>query len=323
MSHKTEIAQARSAAPSSTADYFLCGWRMRSVVPLPEALIWTADDRPPDVTVRFGAMPDLLEPIWTSAPVQMGRDGACRLEFAGIGRFHVAEGREVIVEPSGSLDTPEFRATLLGPILGTLCHQRGLFPLHAACIRIGDGAVAIAGRTGSGKSTLAAAMVRRGHALVADDLCVIDLTTAEGPRVVPSFPRLKLWDDALAALDISADGIPRASSGKQKYHFFQAGAFDPSPVGLRGIYLLDRSIAPEQQDIVTDSRAAAAAMLSREIYRRPIGFHLGHKVALLADALRIAAMIPVFRLPVRSDLSQLGSIAARLEAHVTSLRGIS
>src|SRR5207237_7475894 len=117
-------------------------------------------------------MPTLLEPVWKSAPVQMGRDGACRLEFEYIGHFHVAGGCDVIVEPRGPLDTPEFRATLLGPVLGTLCHQHGRFPLHAACIRIGDRAIALSGHTGVGKSTLAAALVRRGHPLVADDVCV-------------------------------------------------------------------------------------------------------------------------------------------------------
>jgi hypothetical protein len=193
--------------------------------------------------------------------------------------------------------------------------------LHAACVRIGSGAVALTGRTGAGKSTLAAALVRRGHALVADDVCVIDAAASNGPRVLPSFPRLKLWNDTLQALDISTDGMLRADSGKRKFHFYQRGSFELSPVKLSGVYVLNRSLMSDQQDVATESRADAAMTLSREIYRRPIGFHLGRKAALLTEALHMASVVPVFRFLVQPDLSLLDRTAARIEAHFVSLRG--
>jgi HPr Serine kinase C-terminal domain len=318
VSGNAAITPARADAWSGAGDYFLCGWRVRSAVPLPEAIPWTGDNRSPDVTFRFGSAPALLDPVGKAGLVQVGRDGACHLEIQNTGRFLVADGRDVIIEPGGHLDTPEARAWLLGPVLGILCHQRGLFPLHAACVRIGDGAIALSGRTGTGKSTLAAALVHRGHALVADDVCVIEPAAPDGPRVRPSFPRLKLWHDALQALDISSDEVAR--SGQRKYHFCQPGSFDPSPIALRAIYLLDRTAAPDPNDIQSQSGTDAVTILSKEIYRRPIGFHLGHKVALLADALRVASVVPVFRMPVRSDLSQLDAIAARVETHFASLK---
>jgi hypothetical protein len=303
------------------SDYFLCGWRVRSAIELPEAMPWAGDDRSPDVTVRFGAAPALGNPVLRgSEPVQVGADGTCRLAIKDVACFLVIAGSEVIVEPRGDLDAPEFRGWLLGAVLGMLCHQRGLFPLHAACIRVGDQAVALCGRTGAGKSTLAAALVRRGHALIADDVCVIDEEAPEGPVVLPSFPRLKLWEDTLQALDIPTDGMARAASGKRKFHFCQAGSFNPSPVRLGAIYRLDRSMVEHQQDILSESGAVAVVTLSREIYRRPIGFSLGRKVALLAGALRIASTVPVFRLPLRPDLSQIAATAARVEAHFASLQ---
>ncbi len=301
---------------SGTDDYVLCGWRVRSAVPLPDAMRWTGDDRPPDVTIRVGSAPALLDPVLHgTGPVQVGRDGLCRLGIDHVACFLVRNGREVVVEPRGDIGTPEFRSWLLGAVLGMLCHQRRLFPLHAACVRFGDGAVALAGRTGAGKSSLAAALVRRGHGLVADDVCVIDPATHDEPRVLPSFPRVKLWEDVLQALDISVDGMPRAKSGKRKFHFCQPARFDPSPARLEAIYLLDRSTAPEHEEIRPVTGAPAAKLLSNEIYRRPIGFHLGRKVALLAEALRIAAAVPVFRLPVPPDLSQLDMVAACVEVH--------
>lgn len=319
MRGETANMRPPQAAQSPASDRVLCGWRVRSAVPLPEAMPWSGDHRAPDVTIVFGAMPALLEPIQKSTPVQMGHDGACRLEFENSGRFHVVDGREVIVEPRGPFDTPEFRALLLGPVLGTLCHQRGLFPLHAACVRIGGDAVALMGRSGAGKSTLAAALACRGHPLVADDVCVIDLAAPDAPRVLPSFPRLKLWDDALQALDIGMENIPRSGAGKRKFHYYQPGRFDPSPVGLRGICLLDPAMPAAEQAILPVGGPDAAALLSKDIYRRWIGFHLGRKTALLAEALRIAAAVPIFRLAARPDLSQLDAIATRVEAHFAAL----
>jgi len=303
----------RATTRSERGDHVICGWRVRSALSLPDAMPWTGDDRSPDLTIRFGSAPALIDPVLHgTGPVQVGRDGVCRLGIDHVAYFLVRGGREVIVEPRGDISTPEFRSWLLGAVLGMLCHQRGLFPLHAACVRVGDGAVALAGRTGAGKSTMAAALVRRGHGLIADDVCVIDPAAAGDPRVLPSFPRLKLWEDALQALDISVDGMPRANSGKRKFHFCQPGSFDPSPIPLRAICLLVRS---EQEDIAPVVGADAARLLSIEIYRRPIGFHLGRKVALLSDALHIAAAVPLFRLPVRAGLTQLDAMAARVEAH--------
>jgi hypothetical protein len=311
-------ALTSAARPADTTDFALCGWRVRSAVPLPEVLPWTGGDREPDINIRFGPVPDVLDPVGQGAPAKVARDGTCRLEFANIGCFQVFGGCEVTVEPYGSIHAPEFHATLLGPVLGVLTFQRNLFPLHAACVRIGAGAVALTGPMGAGKSTLAAALARRGHPLIADDVCVIDPATGDRATVLPSFPRLKLWDDAVQALQMCADDMPRAGSGKRKYHFYQPGTFDASPIELRQVYLLDRSTAGASQDLIPEYGASAAATFSKEIYRRPIGYWLGRKAALLADALRLASHVPVFRVSAVSDLGQLGALAAQIEAHVLS-----
>jgi hypothetical protein len=309
---------ARPALPPDMTDFALCGWRVRSAVPLPEVLPWTGDDRAPDINIRFGPVPTLVDAVGHGAPAKVARDGTCRLEFANIGCFQVVAGREVTVESYGRVDVPEFHAALLGPVLGVLSFQRNLFPLHAACVRIGGGAIAFTGRAGAGKSTMAAALVRRGHALVADDVCVIDAAGGDAPFVLPSFPRLKLWDDALEALQVGAGDLPRARSGKRKYHFYQPGTFDASPVELRQVYLLERSRTGDRHAIIPEYGAEAAAVFSNEIYRRPTGYWLGRKAALLAGALRLAAHVPVFRVLGRPELEQLGALAAQIEAHVLS-----
>ena len=308
------------AAPGETSarDYLLCGWRVRSTLALPEAMPWTGDERPPDVCVRFGSVPDLPNPV-TLGQIQVGEDGSGRIGVKGIADFFVREGREVIVEPHKDPAAPDFRAWLLGPILGILCHQRGIFPLHASCVAIGGAAAAFTGRSGAGKSTLAACLVRRGHGLVADDVCAISGAASDAPIVLPSFPRLKLWEDSLDALQQPTDEMTRAPVGKNKFEFHQPHRFHASPIGLRAIYLLSPAGAPGGEEIRQIDRAEVFPILSNDIYRRQAGFHLGRKTALLTEVMRMASTVPMFRLPVDRDFAQLDAVAARIEAHLASL----
>jgi hypothetical protein len=45
-------------------DRVLCGWRLRSDLPLPDFFPWVGDDRQPDVTVHLGQAAD-----WAATPV--------------------------------------------------------------------------------------------------------------------------------------------------------------------------------------------------------------------------------------------------------------
>jgi hypothetical protein len=118
---------------AGTADYLLCGWRVRSAVPLPEVMRWPGDDRAPDIAIRLGSAPPLRDQVGKGVgPVQVGRDGVCRLDIKNVATYLVAAGRDVVVEPRIGVDAPDLRNWLLGVALGMLCHLRGLFPLHAA-----------------------------------------------------------------------------------------------------------------------------------------------------------------------------------------------
>jgi hypothetical protein len=311
--HSTHLA---APSPEQAGDYVLCGWRVRSELMLPEARPWSGDDRLPDITIRFGPAPDVPNPIREGRPglARIGRGGDCSLEAADIARYRVTAGSEVVVEPHADADEVMLRAWLLGPVLGILCHQRGLFPLHASCVRFAGHAVALTGRPGAGKSTLAGALVQRGHGLVSDDVCAIDVAASGGPMVLPSFPRLKLWEDAMERLGIAADGVPRAPSDRPKFHFCQPGPFDPSPVRLRAIYLLDRMSRGGSDAIRSERGAHAAHALATEIFRPGIGFRLASKAAVLDAAMRIASAVPVMRVPLRADEEPLGATAARIEA---------
>ncbi|HLO78662.1 MAG TPA: serine kinase [Magnetospirillum sp.] len=292
-------------------DYLLCGWRVRSEVPLPEVCPWAGDDRQPDITVRLGCAPALDRPVDVSPYLQIGRDGDCRLSIETVGSFLVRHGREVVIEPAAASTAPEIRLLLLGTVLGLLSHQRGLCPLHASCVRVGDAALAFAGPSGAGKSTFATMLAQRGYALMADDVCVVDPHAAGGPVVLPAFPRVKLWQDSLDALSIGTAGLDRNRPSQRKYHYTltQPGGFAAEPVPLRAVYLLDDTRSPQAEEIEYASGFEAISLLSGQIFRRTAAATLGRERELFQAVSTLAATVKVGRLfrHKRMDRLDLGA----------------
>jgi len=185
--------------------YTYSGLRVISELQLPEWIPF-ADSFPrtePDVFIQVESRwPETPEPEQSWPLIDTDH---YRFAVPDVSRYLVRQGREILVVPAPGAGAREVRLFLLGSAWGALCYQRGLFPLHASMVRVGSGVVAFCGAPGAGKSTLAAWLASRGYRLVVDDLCRVDLSVPEPPRVWPSVPRLKLWRAALSALGWSAE----------------------------------------------------------------------------------------------------------------------
>lgn len=285
----------------SPYDYRLCGWRVRSDLQLPELPAWSGADMPADIVIEEGRVPDQLDPrAQEAAWLSVGDDGAVLLQIPDLVRILVRDGRCIRVQRLRAQDQG-WRLFLLGSALAYLCLQRGLFPLHAASLRIGGRTLAIAGHSGAGKSTLAAALVRRGHGLLSDDLTVLRGADGSGPiEVLPAFPRLKLWREAIDALQIPADGLSPVREGMEKYDLSPHVGFDPSAAALDGVLLL--SEAPEPS-LHRHGAAAALPQLHRYLSRPHAAQELGLRAAMFAQAAAISRTVPVWSLqrPRRFD----------------------
>jgi hypothetical protein len=120
-----------------------------------------------------------------------------RFRVQHVGSYWIRAGREIVVTPTPDAGMREVRLFLLGTAWAALCYQRGLLPLHASAVQVGDHAVAFCGATGTGKSTLAAWLSERGYSLISDDRCRFDISPQGQALVYPSARRSKLWRDAL------------------------------------------------------------------------------------------------------------------------------
>ncbi len=301
-------------------DMLLCGWRVRSALPLPELLPWQGDDRPVNVEIAVGGIPQPeAQPVFVLPHSRLWADGAFLLALDGVGRFWVQGGQRVKVEPAAGVDESELRAFLLGSVLGVLCHQRGLLPIHASAVRIGGRAILIAGNSGAGKSTLAAALGARGHALAADDVAAFD--PAQG-LLLPAFPNRKLATDVLEALALDHRGLVANRPGQPKFHVSAQAGFDPAPLPALAVYLLSTRKARQSDDIERADPALAIARLDRMVYRRAIGLHIQPRQALFHALSRLMQTATVHLLPrdeAKPTPERLDRLAERVETHARGL----
>lgn len=152
---------------------------------------------PPDVEVSYGAV------RWDAS----GGDQRIAGQFEDVARFEIIGGKKIIVEELREADEEAIRARLLGEIFATLLRQRGHLVLHACAVQGRGGAVCIIGESGWGKSTLAEAFHQRGYALLTDDVAAFEIEAGEAPRVVPSYPQIRLRDDSASFLAPGGDGL--------------------------------------------------------------------------------------------------------------------
>jgi hypothetical protein len=248
-------------------DYLVAGLSVRSEFPLPELLSHSLDSAKPDIEIRYGTVPDHLSGAVQPMPEAQITSDAVLLKIPSIGRFHIQSGKQILVQPDSDVQAADLRLFLLGSALGAIYFQRGDFPLHASVVVINDAAVAFSGDPGAGKSTLAAWLNEQGHPLLCDDVCVIRFTDGQRPMAYPAFPRLKLWTDALSALDIDPQGLQRDYSRADKYHLSASGKFAAEAKPLQHINFLkfvDDISVPRIEDV---NSAHAVPLLRDNTYR--------------------------------------------------------
>lgn len=171
----------------------------------------------PDVVISTGEFPDELpDPLGASAVHQVNAESLL-LRVAGVGRYLVRNGREIVVDPDESATPHDLRVYLLGTCMGALLHQRGFLVLHASGVTSHGGCLLFTGDSGAGKSTLLAEFLRRGHKMLVDDVCAIRFDSSGRPLVVPSYPRTRLWADAAERLSVDTSDLQRTKSSWDKF----------------------------------------------------------------------------------------------------------
>lgn len=297
--------------------YSAYGLTLQSELALPE--LRPIPPAEPDVTLRLGPLEwwdDGVTPLLAdfSAP------GQALLCWERVGAYLARGGAEVVVDPWPGAPEDLVRLPLLGVVLAVLLHQRGRFVLHASAVEIGGEAVAFVGPKGQGKSSLAAALYARGHALVADDILVVDLEHPDGPRAVPGSAQLKLWPDAVRwALGEDPDAVPELAAGYRKRGWPVEARFAGEVLPLRKIFALAEGPALAARPL---GPRASFAQLAAHTYVARFGDELirgDDAVVHLRRCARLLRAVPVCALERPLAIERLADAARLVEAAMLEL----
>ena len=121
-------------------DYLAYGMKISSQIPLPELVLRT-DQKPADVTIRLGDVPNCHG-------VKIGKrgnwdvaQGKFWLSVNSVASYYVSDGCEIWIDPEPGSSDADIRTFLFGSTLAALLHQREILALHASAIQTQRGAV--------------------------------------------------------------------------------------------------------------------------------------------------------------------------------------
>ena len=253
----------------------------------------------PDVVVRRGPVP-APDGFPASGISHRAEPDADRLAWLDRARLRITAS-EITVD---SADEAFARQCVVGPGLGVLLHRRGVLVLHGAAIKAGGRAVVLLGDKGAGKSTTAAALLARGHRLLADDLVALtpDLST-----VLPGPTQMKLWPEAAAAAGLDVTLTPFFEGLAKGIWADAPTASEPAELGLA--ITLEWGGADWA---VLDGTGAFGALFAHVYAPRFVG--AAASAALVQPVSALAQRARVVRGVRPKGLGGLGDLVARIEA---------
>ena len=301
-----------TSASRPPRDYEAYGLSVRSPFPLPFLPLPVHRAGEPDVMVRIGATPAALpSPIIVKRSFGEVAPGAFLLAVDGVARYLVTNGRDVLVEPCGGNDY-DLGVFFTGSVFAALLQQRGVVTLHASAIETEAGAVLFTGRPETGKSSLLGAFVRRGYAMLADDVVGVVLDAAGRAVALPAFPSMKLWADTLQAL--AWQGQERVRPELEKY-IVPIERFRAAPLAMRAVFALE---VHDRDGIEVRPVQAADAFPWhwKSIHRKRVARGHGQWPASLHTVAAMARDVPVVRVARPAHPFRLDELADRIDEYL-------
>ncbi|MCA9051462.1 MAG: hypothetical protein KDA89_22140 [Planctomycetaceae bacterium] len=299
-------------------DYSAFGIRFQSEISLP-GLRKRDPGQQPDVAIRFGEVPETLENVTYRGHAWMAAPGVLLLNRPEAGRFLVRDGREIVIQPRHGVSEAVVQVFLQGSAFGALLHQRGIFPLHAGVVQVGNDCVAFTGHSGAGKSTFTAALHQAGYPVISDDVAAIQCSANTAPVVFSGRSVVKLNSDSLTAVAGNDHGLAEPQSELEKFELPVTSVSERHGISLRAVYELHPADHSDEECIVGYPNAKGLMCLSRHTYRRRYEIGLGMSQQHFLTRGRILQSVGVFGFHRVRDLKQLSRHVRRLEQHWQSL----
>ena len=309
------MSQKAISGTRATHSYMLCGWHTCSDIPLTGVPKSARGGESVDIVIQ-------IAPGDSPIAKNEGRFIEHSVEYSlikieNVADFEIRGGRKIRVWPTAGAKQKDIEIFLFGPVWATLCHQRGVLPLHASAIVTKGGITALAGHSGAGKSTAAATLSSLGYELLADDMLPVSFNQNSIPGAWPYLRRLKLHRDPIIQLAFTPTEMVGETLDKEKYFVRPKRTGDDRWRRLERLYLLENNETASHVPIEQITGADAVRALVDQTYHfnfildtRRFGDHL-------AFCTRLASKILIYRLrrsPFGDAGEKLGSlISAHLE----------
>jgi hypothetical protein len=336
------MLQAELSAGVASFDFLAFGLRIAAnrLVPGLEA---AAGFAAPDLRIWFGLVPPpfrngLSEVCGSSStgrePDKVSEAWVTVWKHEGYYQLRYADHTEFFIDKSGSevwatwpseLTLADTATYLLGPVINVVLRLRGTFTLHASAVRIGNKAVAFVGPQGAGKSTTAATFAMAGYPVLTDDAAALE-DRGQRFRVLPAYPRVRLWPSSVELLFGSGEALPRLTPGWNKRYLQLEGGphpFQHEPVPLGAIYFLHPR-ASDAAGPVIDDEPERDAMI--KLIGNVGGNYLLGEIAPEQpfDLLqRIIRFVPMRRLVPNSGVRSLAQLREAVVSDLASLPALA
>lgn len=293
--------------------YQAYGLTIKSTLELPELV--TTQKSEADVTVQIDELPNSPLSIENVAHCYQLTLEGMYIYWEGVGTFLVKEGKDIIIDPVTETDECRLRLFILGAAIGIILHQRGLLVLHGSGVDIEGQAAVFLGNKGRGKSTIAANLNVKGHNLIGDDVIAIDLG-GDWPMVLPAFPQLKLWPDAVTSLGMQPENLPLLVPHLEKRDRRVEKCFRDRILPLKHIFVLGKDTSLEIKPLKPQE---VIRYLIMNLYVTRFGNELlkANQSSHFAKITQIAQQISIDRLLRPDDLNLLPATVTLIENHVT------
>jgi hypothetical protein len=238
------------------------------------------------------------------------------LRIGAVADFEVRSGQQISVWPAIGAAQKDIEIFLSGPVWATLCHQRGLLPLHASAILANGRITAFAGRSGTGKSTAAAVMGSLDYELFTDDILTVNFDQNSVPGAWPYLRRLKLPSDMILQLALTPAEPVSERLDKDKYFVHPKYIAYDRWSRLERLYLLEIDPTNSGNSIDRIVGAEAVRALIDQTYLRDFIEGSRRFNDHLAFCNLLASKIAIYRLRRSPSLTAGNKLGSLIRAHL-------
>ncbi len=296
--------------------YSLYGLTLQSAIPLPCAFT-EQNGVTPDVSLLECGSTEILQSCrlecissWEEGfwQCRIFIDGSAHVSWKEHFEFVVLPGaRQVIWRKLQDVPNEVFFTYFLGQVLSYCLLARGIEPLHATGIVVGQQAIAFLGDSGFGKSTLAAAFLQKGYRILTDDVLVLEFRD-ENVWARPGIARIKLNPDSADAPFNGRRSLSMNSFTSKMIFALNDHQHGSSPVQLGALYVLSRR--PSKSRILFRRLSGRSSFLPliQNTFNTTIlnGDRLKQQFAFAA---RLADLVPIKQLSHPRQLAMLPVVA--------------